>query len=372
MTVESFFSADYQEARRKFLSAAEAAGAAMQSVAHPLAGPDGGALAMDSAWFGPADAGRVLVTLSGTHGIEGFTGSAAQIGWLQSGLQRDLPPDVAVLHVHALNPYGFAWQRRVNENNVDLNRNFLNHDAGHPENPGYDALAEAICPPQVDDHALTEGNRAIAAYGERHGQAACLVAIVAGQYRHPQGLYFGGKGLSWSARGLIGLLRGRLAGARQVASIDFHSGLGPYGYGEPMSCEAYRSPGHERLCSFYGDEVTSIGDGSMSFADNFGDSSNAFRSALPQAALAAVCLEFGTRPEQQVFDAMRRENWLHLYGSLESAEGRRIKAELRDAFYPEEAAWKDAVWTRAEEMMRKALVGLASGDSAGDGSAGSD
>lgn len=359
MTVESFFSADYQESRRKFLAAAEAAGGALQSFAHPLSGPDGGALAMDAAWLGPADAERVLVTLSGTHGIEGFTGSAAQIGWLRSGLQRDLPSGVAVLHVHALNPYGFAWQRRVNEDNVDLNRNFLDHDVGHPENRGYDVLAEAICPPRVDGDALARGNRAIEAYSAQHGEAACLVAIVAGQYRHPRGLYFGGQGPSWSARTLLDLLRERLAGAREVASIDFHSGLGPYGYGEPMSCHAFQSPGHRRLQSLYGDEVTSSGDGSMNFADNFGDSSNAFRSALPQAELAAVCLEFGTRPEQQVFDAMRRENWLHLHGALDSAEGKRIKEEMRDAFYPEEAAWKDAIWSRSEEIMRKALIGLA-------------
>ena len=359
VAVESFFSADYQEARGKFLAAAEAAGAALQSAAHPLTGPDGGALAMDAAWIGPAAADRVLVTISGTHGIEGFTGSAAQIGWLETGLQRDLPAGVAVLHVHALNPYGFAWQRRVNEDNVDLNRNFLDHDAPHPENSGYDALAEAICPPRIDDEAMAKADREIAAFGERHGEIACLSAIVAGQYRHPQGLYFGGQGLSWSARCLLALLQERLAGVREVASIDFHSGLGPYGYGELMSCQAFESPGYQLLRSFYGEEVTSTGDGSMSFVDNFGDSSNAFVSAAPQAELGAVCLEFGTRPEAQVFDAMRRENWLHLHGVLDSPEGRRIKAEMRDAFYPEEVAWKDAIWTRSAEIMGKALAGLA-------------
>lgn len=30
-----------------------------------------------------------------------------------------------MLFIHAVNPYGFAWRRRVNENNVELNRSFL-------------------------------------------------------------------------------------------------------------------------------------------------------------------------------------------------------------------------------------------------------
>ena len=34
---------------------------------------------------------------------------------------------------------GLRVARRVNEDNVDLNRNFLDHGAPHPENPDYDA-----------------------------------------------------------------------------------------------------------------------------------------------------------------------------------------------------------------------------------------
>jgi hypothetical protein len=38
--------------------------------------------------------------------------------------------DDAVVFVHALNPYGMAWLRRVNENNIDLNRNFMEFEKG--------------------------------------------------------------------------------------------------------------------------------------------------------------------------------------------------------------------------------------------------
>jgi hypothetical protein len=39
--------------------------------------------------------------------------------------KRSIAPNVAVVFIHAVNPYGMSFWRRWNENNVDLNRNFL-------------------------------------------------------------------------------------------------------------------------------------------------------------------------------------------------------------------------------------------------------
>jgi hypothetical protein len=53
---------DYREARRKFMTAAEAAGAELDTFRHPTEkAPDGGPLCMDTAWFGPKDAPVVLL-----------------------------------------------------------------------------------------------------------------------------------------------------------------------------------------------------------------------------------------------------------------------------------------------------------------------
>ena len=125
----AYFSADYTQARTKFLDAAKAAGARIEAYRNPSRGPEGSTLFTDTAWLGPMDAKRVLVTLSATHGVEGFCGSAVQSGSLAGGLANDLPSDTAFLSIHAINPYGFAWLRRVTEDNVDLNRNFIDFDA---------------------------------------------------------------------------------------------------------------------------------------------------------------------------------------------------------------------------------------------------
>lgn len=67
----------------------------------------------------------MLALQSATHGVEGFAGSACILDLLRTGAARELPPDTALLLVHAINPWGFAWIRRTTAEGVDLNRNFV-------------------------------------------------------------------------------------------------------------------------------------------------------------------------------------------------------------------------------------------------------
>lgn len=135
----ALFAADYAEARRKFRDAAAARGCALTAHLHPTAkGPKGEDLFVDAATAGPDDAQAGLLLISGTHGVEGYAGSACQIGWLESQRNDAWPRQLKVVMIHALNPYGFAWNRRVTEENVDLNRNFVDHGGTYPKNPGYE------------------------------------------------------------------------------------------------------------------------------------------------------------------------------------------------------------------------------------------
>ena len=111
------FSPSYRIAREKFLAAARAAGLPVESLPHPLPGREGEALAMDVARDGSPDAGRVLIVSSACHGVEGYCGSGVQVAMLQDAewRARAAAAGVAVVFIHALNPYGFSWLRRVNE-----------------------------------------------------------------------------------------------------------------------------------------------------------------------------------------------------------------------------------------------------------------
>src|SRR5262249_31179304 len=158
------FSASYGEAREKFRAAATQSGGQLESFPHPERGPDGSELSTDIAWFGPRDASSVLVTISGTHGVEGFAGSGAQVEWLMRKEPTRLPKGVAALLVHAINPYGFSWLRRVTHENIDLNRNWIDFGQPLPENADYDELATTVCPTEWTDAVRAASGKALMEY----------------------------------------------------------------------------------------------------------------------------------------------------------------------------------------------------------------
>ena len=88
------YASSYSRARAKFLETAHAAKGEIKSFVHPeKKTPDGEPLAIDVACFGDRKAARQALFVSGTHGQEGFSGSAVQIGWMQSGGPSALPKE---------------------------------------------------------------------------------------------------------------------------------------------------------------------------------------------------------------------------------------------------------------------------------------
>ena len=166
-----YFSGNYTQARQAFRDAASDAGAATQTYHNPATGPGGISLSTETARLGPRESERLLIALSGTHGVECFCGSGLQVGLLRSGLGAEAARDTAILLIHAINPSGFAWVRRVNEDNVDLNRNFVDHGKPHPANAGYEELREAICPRDWIN-GRTTADAVLDAYREVHGVMA--------------------------------------------------------------------------------------------------------------------------------------------------------------------------------------------------------
>lgn len=359
MPAETYFSSTYAAARGRFLDAAKIAGARMQVYRNPAPGPAGEELTTDVAWIGPADAERVLVTISGTHGVEGFCGSGAQVGWFESGAYRDAPAGTALLQIHAINPHGFAWLRRVTEDNVDLNRNFVDHDAPYPVNPGYEELHDAICPPEWTDAVIAQTRTVFEAYAEKHGPRGLQSAISGGQYKHADGLFFGGSAEAWSRQTLLSIFAKMLARARHVAVIDYHTGLGPRGYGERICMHTPNSEGLARASEWYSDDITSPLLGTSASVELFGVNLTAMEAALPHAHMTGVALEYGTLPTEQVKLALRADNWLHVHGEVDAPKGHAIKNQIRDAFYQDADDWKEMIWNRAAETQRLALAGLA-------------
>ena len=356
---ESYFPQHYRQARASFIAAAEGAGLDVVTRVLPGAqGPDGKPLFLDTTAMGPRDAARALLLISGTHGVEGYFGSGAQNGLLREGLK---PPEGArIVLLHALNPYGFAWDRRVNEDNVDINRNFVDH-AKPPNNPAYDALSEVIAPRSLDAATLAAADQKLKDFIAERGMGAFQAAVSLGQYRYPDGLFFGGGAPCWSLATLQSVLNEDLRRVKQLTVIDFHTGLGEPGAGEMITMALPDSDAFRRAVARWGGMVKSANAGQSLSAPVKGTLDQALEAWLPQVELTFAALEVGTAPLMQVFGALRRDNWLHNFAGAAERQGplgKEIARACRDAFYPDNPDWKRKVYGLARETVAGALAAL--------------
>jgi hypothetical protein len=352
------FADTYRQARALFLDAANDAGAALSSFRHPAAtDPDGEPLYADLARIGSPDATRVLLCVSGTHGIEGYTGSACQVDLLRSGATR---PDTAVVALHALNPFGFAHRRRVNEDNVDLNRNFVDH-ADPPGNDRYPKLHDALVPADWSGPSRDAADARIVRLATEWGGREVQGAITNGQWTHPDGLFYGGTAPVWSHRLLRTVATAELRGHRRIAYIDLHTGLGPWGNGEPIFRGGTGPDVLSRARTWYGDALTVSEDGTSSSTPINGNTARAIaESTVDGQALTAITLEFGTLSGLEVLDALRADNWLYLRENPADDLRRSIKKKITDAFYPDDEQWRRTVLARGREVFEQAFTGLSS------------
>ncbi|HEX6362525.1 MAG TPA: M14 family metallopeptidase, partial [Albitalea sp.] len=264
---------------------------------------------------------------------------------------------VAVLHLHALNPYGFSWLRRVTQENVDLNRNFHDFGGPLPANPAYDEIAPLLLPATWPPPDAV--NARLMQFVAQRGLQWMQAAVAAGQYDHPEGLFYGGRNPTWSHQTLRHVLQDHGRACQRLAWIDLHTGLGPAGVGERIYAGRNDPPAIARARAWWGAEVTSIYDGSASAAPVTGMMALAAHDECTQAEYTGIALEFGTVPLLAVIDALRADQWLELHPEAEPALGARIKQQVRDAFYIDDEAWKRQVLAQSFEAARQAVEGLA-------------
>ena len=358
MNASDCFAPSYAQARAKFVAAAEAAGLDVASHLHPMLGRDGEALALDVALEGPREATSLLLISSACHGAEGFCGSGVQVALLRDAAWHALLRErgVAVLYLHALNPYGFSWLRRVTHEGVDLNRNFHDFSQPLPANPGYDELAHLLLPehwpPSAEVQAAMQRHIAV------HGFVATQAAITSGQHTHPQGLFYGGVNPTWSNVTLRHVLREHGRRCRCLGWIDLHTGLGPSGHGERIFACRDEAAALARARAWWGPAVTSIYDGSSTSAMLSGLMWLAAYEECAQAEYTGIALEYGTVPVMEVIDALRGDHWLECRPEAEATQGAAIKQRLRDAFYTDTDAWKQRIVEQGFEAAQQAVRGL--------------
>lgn len=360
MNAVRHFAQNYVEARDKFLAAAKARGAAVTRHVHPVErGAAGEELSMDVALLGREDAPGLLLLISATHGVEGFCGSGCQVALLhdETFLSAVDRAGVRVLMLHALNPFGFSHLRRANEDNADLNRNFVDFTKPLPVSAAYAEihhwLLPATWPPPPDSEAL------LGAWVAQHGAKAYQAAVSGGQYQYPDGAFFGGSKPAWSNRTLRAILREHAASRRCLGWIDFHTGLGPRGHGEKIYAGTNDRADIARAKAWWGEDVTSFFDGTSTSAALTGINGAAARDECPNTAFAGIALEYGTYPMEQILQSFRAEHWLHNHPDAPAGQRAEIKRRFRDMFYVDADDWKEMVYAQALEGSLKAIGELA-------------
>jgi len=351
----SCFPSDYPQARQKFRQLAASAG---DCTATTLAasGPAGEELSIDSCWIGPEDATRVMVIISGTHGIEGLAGSAIQCDLLAQLLEHPEPllPDSSLLLIHGLNPWGMSWLRRCDAAGIDLNRNFIDFAGPVPQNPGYAALRSMIW-------SKDAGRRedAFRQYRAEHGQQAFEVAISGGQYIDPAGPFYGGTGPALAHTRIAQYVADHQLAGRELAVIDLHTGLGPFGYGEIICDHSPGSSGHQTAQRWYGESVTLPAEGT-SFSVPKQGLMDYYWHGIMGSKGCFITLEFGTYSTEQLFHVLMTDHHLHRQGTpdWEAPETRSIKAQLVRHFYPASMQWRELVLFRARQVIALGYQGL--------------
>lgn len=353
--VEGYFADTYHEAREKFLFAAKTSGARLENYQNPNQGAQGEILFTDVATYNLPGAKTILVLGSGTHGVEGFAGSAIQVGLLREGITVDLPDEVGVLFFHALNPYGFSHLRRFTEDSVDLNRNFVNHDQPYPKNPDYDELAWLLEPASLSTWENLKARIGIAWYRLTKGSHWLQSAISRGQYNHPDGIFFGGNTETWSNRILQRIVERHLSAASRVILIDVHTGLGEFGAAEAITEIAPDTSRYAWMQSCWDVRITNPQLGDAVSPPISGSLKRGFEKLLPSAEVMTVSLEFGTYTPSQVLWALRAENHIHHQSGLDQRDVVARKEELKNMFYPEEVGWKREVWKKGSGVVLQTL-----------------
>ena len=356
------FSPSYATARQKFLQAAAAAGIAVDTNLHPQKGHDGEELSMDVAYDGAPDAEHLLIVTSACHGVEGHCGSGVQVFALHDDEWRDKAraAGVAVMYVHALNPHGFSHRRRVTNENVDLNRNFVDFSQPLPVNAAYAKLHALLLPDAWPPTA--ENQAAVTAWIAEHGTSAYQAAVTGGQYQFPDGLFFGGQAPTWSNQTFRKVLEKHGQSARKLAWIDLHTGLGPNGIGERIFACRDDKAAYARANAWWGTPaapVTSIYDGSSTSAFLTGLMWGAMYDECPKAEYTAIALEYGTVPILEVTGALRADHWLHKHPEAPAELADAIHAQMLAAFYTDTDGWKGQVVSQARQAMFQAVDGLA-------------
>jgi hypothetical protein len=352
------FSVDYFSARERFRRGAARLGWVVET--HPIAarGPAGQELTVEIAHTGDGQAADTLVVSSGLHGVEGFFGSAVQCALMEQWPLLRPPPGVRVVLLHALNPFGFCWVRRFDEQNVDPNRNFLcGGEVYCGSHRAYGELEGWLNPRRLRWGWELPSLRAMWE-ALRLTPATLRAAVAGGQYDYPHGLFYGGAGPSTARRLLEAHLGRWIGGSSRVLHLDLHTGLGRWATYKLLADNPLGEARTAWLGRCFGPGALENNDSSGVAYPARGSLGSWCAARFPAVDYTYLCAEFGTYRPLAVLAGLRAENQAHHWGRPRAFSTRRAKRRLRELFSPASPGWRRRVLSQALTLLRTALGAL--------------
>ena len=372
MMARLWFSKSYAEAAGRFAIACQELTSAGHNVSHQrlklgIKGPEAEELAIDIAVIGSLDSGKAIMSSSGVHGVEGYPGSAIQLSIMDKLAKAPPFDDHAVILIHAVNPYGMAWWRRFNENNVDLNRNFLcldEHYSGVPE--GYEEVKDFINPKTVPKKREPSFNIRALMLILRYGFNNIKQAVAEGQYQYPTAIQYGGSKLEKGPTMLIEWLTTNLASINKLFAIDHHTGLGPSGHDTlllPLELRVDDREKFEKLQNLFPGHIELLDSKSGIGYEIKGDIHQGLVNRFPNISWTYFTQEFGTFKPIKVIRANRDENrWTQWGGHVDEAGAKNhwSRNNLLRIFNPNDSKWQEKVISRGNIVFDSAIQHLLS------------
>ncbi len=296
---------------------------------------------------------NLIIITTGVHGIEGYIGSVMLDVFFEEIYPELDSENTGILIVANVNPYGMKNYRRYNENNVDLNRNFIE------DWDSFDLSSNKEYP-KVDKFLQPEGKMGNAFWHEvgfyaRLAKEAIFTgadtisdALLTGQYEYPEGVYYGGNGDEVSTTYLKGVFADCLDSEYEnLVHIDIHSGYGPR-YNMVIFNSVQDTTTEAEAREMFGYDYI-IAQDSEEFYVTFGDTTDYFyrlaRSKGTDKELYSTCFEFGTIGDG-FFDSILSlkytvdENRQHWYPTDNAITAEVVRQNYLELFYPTETEWR--------------------------------
>lgn len=377
--INTLFPAGYEESRARFRQNLERVQRRWPSARlnqHRLTGDED--LTIDWLEAEPLEKSeRLLLFTTGEHGIETYVGSAMLQLFVDEYLDRLDPKTTGLLLVHAINPWGMQQKRRVNRQNIDLNRTFIWSADGAAAmagaagekpfdpayNPDYGRLMFLLNPTErVESVPLAD----LAFAGKllwgllKVGLKNLMTASTVGQYTVPRGIYYGGTGIPEETGVVMELYRQGFRQYGQVVHLDMHTGYGPRYQMSVVTSELEARPSAELRQQFAYPLVVKAN--AAEFYSIRGDMIDyvytLWRHEFPERRLFSTTFEFGTLGDT-VYNhyhdlrTMVLENQMAHAGAA-SAAGAQIRRDFDEMFFPSAADWSE----KAVADMRQATEGV--------------